>query len=224
MVSNSTKLQLFYDKMDKNPILTNCRMLFFLYKCKYLSFKNGSFLWQWENWENPFYRKIQLELAPKLLCAKFKTSFFRISSLVFIFFIFQGKANFENIFCFPTNYIRNEISHQSIRNCVICLHHVSHQGPCFEVLCCYIIVIDYQYSSLSIWILDWTFKYKDLGKTDQIHKITIIFTQNDDFTQDYQLWVKIVVISWICSLVLRKGQITVISFTDWDKSRDWTVN
>ena len=175
-------------------------------------------MWQWENWENPFYRKIKLELAPKLFYVKFKTSFFQ--NFILGGHLFQD--NFEKIFCFPTNYIRNEISHQSIRNCVICLHHVSHQGPCFEVLCCYIIVIDYQYSSLSIWILDWTFKYKDLGKTDQIHKITIIFTQNDDFTQDYQLWVKIVVISWICSLVLRKGQI--ISFTDWDKSRDWTVN
>ena len=62
---------------------------------------------------------------------------------------------------------------------------ISHQGPCFEVLCCYVTVIDYQYSSLRICFLGLTFKYKGFVKTDQIHKITIIFTQNDDFTQDF---------------------------------------
>ena len=48
-----------------------------------------------------------------------------------------------------------------------------------------------------------------------IHKMTTIFTQNDNLGP---FWVKIVVILWIAQIV------TVIVFSAWDKLRDPTAN
>ena len=51
-------------------------------------------------------------------------------------------------------------------------------------------------------------------KAEQIHKMTLIFTQNDI---QAPFWVKIDVILWICSALQ-----AVISLSAWEKSRDST--
>jgi hypothetical protein len=53
-------------------------------------------------------------------------------------------------------------------------------------------------------------------KAEQIHKMTTIFTQNDNFIYSGPFWV---VILWICSALQ-----TVISFSAWDKSCDPTAS
>ena len=53
-------------------------------------------------------------------------------------------------------------------------------------------------------------------KAGQIHKMTTIFTQNDNLGP---FWVKIVVILWICSDLQ-----AVLSFSAWEKSRDSARN
>ena len=74
------------------------------------------------------------------------------------------------------------------------------------------------YTSFSFWLLtlgsrDLSQTKKDIAacKAEQIHKVTTIFTQNGP---SLLFWVKIVVISWICSALQ-----AVLS---WEKSRDPT--
>ena len=54
------------------------------------------------------------------------------------------------------------------------------------------------------------------GKAEQIHKMTTIFTQNDNLGP---FWVIIVVILWICSALQ-----TVLSFSAWQKLNDSARN
>ena len=53
-------------------------------------------------------------------------------------------------------------------------------------------------------------------KAVQIHKTTTIFTPNENLEP---LWVKIVVILWICSSLQE-----VLFFSAWKKSQDSTLN
>ena len=57
-------------------------------------------------------------------------------------------------------------------------------------------------------------KERTACKAEQIHKMTTIFTQNDNLGP---FWVKIVVILWICSALQ-----AVLSFSAWEKSHDST--
>ena len=59
-------------------------------------------------------------------------------------------------------------------------------------------------------------KERTACKAEQIHKMTTIFTQNDNLGP---FWVKIIVILWICSALQ-----AVLSFSAWEKSRDSTPN
>ena len=79
------------------------------------------------------------------------------------------------------------------------------------------------YMSSSFWLLvvesrDFSHAEKErtASKAEQIHKMTIIFTQNDNLGP---FWVKIVVILWICSALQ-----AVLSLSAWEKSRDSTPN
>ena len=54
-------------------------------------------------------------------------------------------------------------------------------------------------------------------RSEQIHKMTIFFLTQD--RPRLLFWVKIGVILWICSELLG-----VLSFSAWEKSRDWTPN
>ena len=75
----------------------------------------------------------------------------------------------------------------------------------------------------SFWLLgvesrdfSHTEKERTACKSDRIHKMTTIFTQNG---LRLSFWVKIVVILWICSALQ-----AVLSFLAWEKSRDSTPN
>ena len=74
----------------------------------------------------------------------------------------------------------------------------------------------------SFWVLEvardfsQAEKEKTTSKAEKIHKIIIIFTQNDNLGP---FWVKIVVILWICSALQ-----AVSSFSAWGKSCDSTAN
>ena len=59
-------------------------------------------------------------------------------------------------------------------------------------------------------------KERTACKAEQIHKLTTIFTQNDNLGP---FWVKTIVILWICSALQ-----VVLSFSVWEKSRDSTPN
>ena len=59
-------------------------------------------------------------------------------------------------------------------------------------------------------------KERTAFKADQIRKMTTIFTQNGP---SLSLWVKMVVILWICSALQ-----AVLSFSAWERSRDSTRN
>jgi hypothetical protein len=59
-------------------------------------------------------------------------------------------------------------------------------------------------------------KERKACKADQIHKMTTVFTQNDNLRP---FWVKIVVILWICSALQ-----AVLSFSVEEKSHDSTPN
>ena len=64
--------------------------------------------------------------------------------------------------------------------------------------------------------LSLTEKEIPVCKSEQIHKVTTILAQNDNFLHPGPFWV---VILWICS-ALR----VVTYFSSWDKSRDPTAN
>ena len=79
------------------------------------------------------------------------------------------------------------------------------------------------YMSSSFWLLgvesrdfSQAEKERTAWKVEQIHKMTTIFTQNDNLGP---FWVKMIVILWIC-LALQ----AVLSFLAWDKSHDSTAN
>ena len=79
------------------------------------------------------------------------------------------------------------------------------------------------YMSSSFWLLgvesrDFSHAEKERTacKAEKIHKMKIIFTQNDP---RLSFWVKIVVILWICPDLQ-----AVHSFSAWEKSRDSTPN
>ena len=79
------------------------------------------------------------------------------------------------------------------------------------------------YISFSFWLLgveshdfSQAEKERTASKAEQIHKMTNIFTQNDNLGP---FLVKIVVISWICSALQ-----AILSFSAWEKSCDSTPN
>ena len=73
------------------------------------------------------------------------------------------------------------------------------------------------------WLLDHVIYLKlrielTVCKAEQIHKITTIFTQNEDFFHPGPFRVKTVFILWICSSSIN----SIFFFSAWDKSRDST--
>ena len=59
---------------------------------------------------------------------------------------------------------------------------------------------------------------RPFGKTEQIHRMTTIFTQKNNFFHPGTFWVKIL---WFFFLVLPKGQTTVIIVSAWLRTQIW---